>query len=220
MSESNLPMDSVPTTPGMDPNAQPHDARSVAQLEGRLQFVEDAYMSLRQFVQELQNIQSSQDKAMSWMRDRIDQLTDAGTPRDVMTSPPIGQIGVVPSKRKAEYSPSETREWSRRPPPEHSSVYSRHGPVSSGAPSSSSSLAQGSSQGAQSPRGRYEPPPNFQFNPPHQPAPRTPPSQHQQLPPQQQQTPQGSQGQRQHPSPPMGSSHPHYQKASIPMLHD
>lgn len=33
-------------------------------------------MAMRQFAQELQNIQQSQDHTISWMRDRIEQLTD------------------------------------------------------------------------------------------------------------------------------------------------
>ncbi|KAF9363792.1 hypothetical protein BGX34_003297 [Mortierella sp. NVP85] len=227
MSEPILPVDSVPTTPSHDPNAIPHD-RTVKQLESRLQFVEDAYMSLRGFVQELQNIQHTQDQTMIWMRERIEQLTEASTPRDVMTSPPLA--GAVPSKRKAEYSPGDSREW-RRPHPDHpSSMYSRHGPAPPGPASIAQASSQGPSPGGHSPRVRYEPP-NFHssFNPVHHPpppAPRTPPMQQQQLSQQQQQqqqqAPQAQSGsQRQHPSPPMGSSHPHYQKASVTsMLHD
>ncbi|KFH68582.1 hypothetical protein MVEG_05392 [Podila verticillata NRRL 6337] len=50
--------------------------RTVKQLESRLHFVEEAYMAMRQFAQELQNIQQSQDHTISWMRDRIEQLND------------------------------------------------------------------------------------------------------------------------------------------------
>ncbi|KAF9404958.1 hypothetical protein BGZ94_003836, partial [Podila epigama] len=86
----------------------------VRQLESRLHFVEEAYMAMRQFAEELQHIQQSQDNAIGWMRDRIDQLTEASGPRDLITSPPMAHTGVVPSKRKVEYSPDDSREWSRR----------------------------------------------------------------------------------------------------------
>ncbi|KAI7817834.1 hypothetical protein BC939DRAFT_312496 [Gamsiella multidivaricata] len=83
--ESGLPGEILPTTPGMDPNANPgpHDLipRTTKQLESRLQFVEDAYMSLRQAVLDLEGIQATQEQTIAWMRDRIDQLTEASTPR-------------------------------------------------------------------------------------------------------------------------------------------
>ncbi|KAF8953303.1 hypothetical protein BGZ46_003239, partial [Entomortierella lignicola] len=220
--DSSLPSESLPTTPGVNPNANPnpHDLiPRVKTLESRLQFVEEAYMSLRQYVQELHNIQGSQDHTIAWMRDRIDQLTEAGTPRDVITSPPLSQAGVVPSKRKAEYSPGEHRDWSRRAPLEHQQQgYSRQGVSPSGPPPSSPSQpppalpGQGPNIGSQGPIGRYEPSGFHQsFHPGHhssQASPHTPaPSQHQQ-PPQQ----------RQHPSPSMNANN-HYQKSSIANLH-
>ncbi|KAF9992855.1 hypothetical protein BGZ79_002559 [Entomortierella chlamydospora] len=222
--DANLPAESLPTTPGMNPNGNPspHDLvpRTVKVLEGRLQFVEESYMSLRQYVQELQNIQASQDHTIAWMRDRIDQLTEASTPRDVITSPSLGQAGVVPSKRKAEYSPGDHRDWPRRGQLEHHQAYSRQGVGSSGPPSSSplqpppAIPGQGPNLGAQGPVGRYEPSGfHSSFHPghhssqasPHAPA---PPQQHQQ-PPQQ----------RQHPSPSMNANTPHYQKSSIANIH-
>ncbi|ORZ14392.1 hypothetical protein BCR41DRAFT_86492 [Lobosporangium transversale] len=71
--------------PNMDPASNPssHDLipHGIKQMESRLHFVEDAYMSLRHFAQELQNIQVSQEQTIAWMRDRIEQLTEVGTPR-------------------------------------------------------------------------------------------------------------------------------------------
>ncbi|KAF9113485.1 hypothetical protein BGX27_001497 [Mortierella sp. AM989] len=216
--ESALPGESLPTTPGLDPNVNPspHDLvpRTVKNLEGRLQFVEEAYMSLRQYVQDLQNFQASQDHTIAWMRDRMEQLTEAGTPRDVITSPPLSQAGVVPSKRKAEYSPGDNRDWSRRGPLEHHQAYSRQG-LSSGPPSSSplppppALPGQGPGLGSQGPSGRYD---SSGFHPSFhnssQVSPHTPASSQQQ-PPQQ----------RQHPSPPMNPNNSHYQKPSITNIH-
>ncbi|KAF8924333.1 hypothetical protein BGZ58_001903 [Dissophora ornata] len=80
--DSVLPIESHP---GTDPNANPspHDLvpRTLKHLENRLHFVEDAYMSLRQFAKELQGAQAAQDQTIAWMRDRIDQLSEANTPR-------------------------------------------------------------------------------------------------------------------------------------------
>lgn len=48
----------------------------IKELEHRLQSVEEAYMSLRQYTQKLQQIQASQDRTIGWMRERIDQMSD------------------------------------------------------------------------------------------------------------------------------------------------
>lgn len=163
-------VDSIPTTPsggppGADsvnsinhggapissPNVQDLVPRTALKaMEGRLHFVEEAYMSLRQFAQELQQIQHHQDQTIAWMRDRIQQMAEM-SPRgkhglhfpphffffcyeshflrrsnvsfefgnlDTMTSPPQ-QAGVVPAKRKVEYSAEDGREWGGRRPIEH-----------------------------------------------------------------------------------------------------
>jgi hypothetical protein len=77
--------DSLPGAHGIDPNLHPNPQdlvpRTVKQLESRLFYVEDAYMSLRQFAQELQNVQISQEHTIAWMRDRIEQLSEVSTPR-------------------------------------------------------------------------------------------------------------------------------------------
>lgn len=49
----------------------------IKELEHRLQSVEEAYMSLRQYTQKLQQNQVSQDRTIGWMRERIDQMSDA-----------------------------------------------------------------------------------------------------------------------------------------------
>ncbi|KAG0302783.1 hypothetical protein BGZ98_007219, partial [Dissophora globulifera] len=237
--------ESMPTAPRMDTQGvtsvgsvdnthpSPHDPiprAAVKHLEDRLAFVEDSYMSLRRFAQELQNIQASQDQTIAWMRDRIDYLTEASTPRDVIMSPPLGQAGVVPSKRKAEPGSGDLRDWSRRGPPlsdqQHAQGYPRQGGVG-GAPASGSSPSLPPSGGALSSSGggsgapgdrtgsRYEAPGyHSSFNPVHHssqvlasgPGPRlSPPSHH-----------------GQHRSPPINASgNAHYQKAPITgMLHD
>ncbi|KAF9432376.1 hypothetical protein BGZ76_010892 [Entomortierella beljakovae] len=164
--DPTLPVESLPATPGMDPTLNGHDLvpRTVKSLEKRLKFVEDAYMTLRSYVQELQNIQSSQDQTISWMRDRMEQLTDPNSSRDVIMSPSLSYSGGVPSKRKAESNPGDQRDWSRRVPTEHhSQSYPREGMPPSGMPPSSPSQqppglpGQGPSNSAQGPGGRYEP---------------------------------------------------------------
>ncbi|KAF9379140.1 hypothetical protein CPB97_009141, partial [Podila verticillata] len=46
-------------------------------LESRLAFVEDAFASMKQFTQRLENMQASQNRTLAWMRDRLEQLTEA-----------------------------------------------------------------------------------------------------------------------------------------------
>ncbi|KAG0031808.1 hypothetical protein BGZ82_006829, partial [Podila clonocystis] len=75
-SQSSGPSTLQPALPVKPPGEPEGLPRTVKQLESRLHFVEEAYMAMRQFAQELQNIQQSQDHTISWMRDRIEQLTD------------------------------------------------------------------------------------------------------------------------------------------------
>ncbi|KAI1295087.1 hypothetical protein EDD11_007980 [Mortierella claussenii] len=186
-------------------------------------------MSLRQFAQELQSIQTSQDQTIAWMRDRIDQMAEVGAPRDVITSPPLGQAGVVPSKRKADYSTNDQHEWSRRGPAEHQQHPGQQNYPAQGSGSMSSSTLVPPPQQQQQPSGqgsggRYEAS-SFHpsFHPVHHPSqPQHPavasqqPSQAPPPPVQQQQ-----QQQRQHPSPPMNANAPHYQKGAVnSVLHD
>ncbi|KAG0248903.1 hypothetical protein BG011_009798 [Mortierella polycephala] len=186
----------LPMTPGAEHNVNPnpHDLvpQTVKQLESRLHFVEDAYMSLRQFAQELQNIQMSQDQTIAWMRDRIDQLSDAGAQREMIASSPLPQAGVVPSKRKAEYSPGEQRDLYRHAGP-------NSGLPPSGPPPHPSPPVHGSGPQGPTAPGRYESS-GFHpsFKPIHHPSQTAPP------PPQ-----------YQHPSPPMTANNVHYQKPSL-----
>ncbi|KAF9130681.1 hypothetical protein BGW39_002783 [Mortierella sp. 14UC] len=180
--------DSLPGAHGIDPNLHPNPQdlvpRTVKQLESRLFYVEDAYMSLRQFAQELQNVQISQEHTIAWMRDRIEQLSEVSTPRvDSITSPPLMHGGIVPSKRKADYSPGDAREWSRRGP-EHQPQ--RQGPPGSG-PVPPPSNGPGS---------RYEQS-GFHPSQPQQP---------------QQQQPQSSPHPPHHAAPPSHPQHPHPQQ--------
>ncbi|KAF9934182.1 hypothetical protein FBU30_003206 [Linnemannia zychae] len=148
--------DPLPGAHGIDPTLHPNPQdlvpRTIKQLESRLFYVEDAYMSLRQFAQDLQNVQISQEQTIAWMRERIEQLSEAGTPRgDSITSPSMMHGGIVPSKRKADYSPGDTREWGRRGP-EHQPQggYSSLGPPGPG------SVPHPSTTGPVGNNGRYE----------------------------------------------------------------
>ncbi|KAI8361492.1 hypothetical protein B0O80DRAFT_160747 [Mortierella sp. GBAus27b] len=85
------------------------------ELESRLHFVEDAYMALRQYAQKLEQVQASQDRSLQWMREKIDQLTDAAQMRrDSVASPLTPQSGVISTtKRKADPIPDDPRSRSR-----------------------------------------------------------------------------------------------------------
>ncbi|KAF9580102.1 hypothetical protein BGW38_003384, partial [Lunasporangiospora selenospora] len=78
------------------------------ELENRLHSVEEAYQTLRQYTQKLQQAQAVQDHTIAWMRDRIEQI-EGSYPRDGMTSPLTPQsqsgssTGIQSAKRKAEY---------------------------------------------------------------------------------------------------------------------
>jgi hypothetical protein len=62
---------------GSSPSSKAGDPYVVIkELEHRLQSVEEAYMSLRQYTHKLQQIQVSQDRTIGWMRERIDQMSD------------------------------------------------------------------------------------------------------------------------------------------------
>ncbi|KAG0089256.1 hypothetical protein BGZ92_005042 [Podila epicladia] len=113
------------------------DQQIIKGLESRLAFVEDAFASMKQFTQRLENIQASQDRTLSWMRDRLEQLTEGSQFRDSLSSPPTPQsLGPISTKRKADYPPEDMRsrprlETSREPfrPVSHSSPGRReHGP--------------------------------------------------------------------------------------------
>ncbi|KAG0310361.1 hypothetical protein BGZ99_000433 [Dissophora globulifera] len=64
--------------PSGSPRSPPQHGSQVIvkDLETRIHFVEDAYMSLRQYTQKLEQMQTSQDRTIQWMRDRIEQLSD------------------------------------------------------------------------------------------------------------------------------------------------
>lgn len=72
------PQQQPPTSP---PHADRSSPLSAKELETRLHFVEDAYMTLRQYAQKLEQAQASQDRTIQWMRERIDQMTDAALVR-------------------------------------------------------------------------------------------------------------------------------------------
>ncbi|KAF9990622.1 hypothetical protein BGZ75_000820 [Mortierella antarctica] len=90
----------------------------IKDLEHRLHFVEDAYMSLRAYTQKLQQLQVSQDRTIDWMRERIDYMTEAAQARrDPMASPPTPQSGTMFAvKRKAENVPDDARSRARYDP--------------------------------------------------------------------------------------------------------
>ncbi|KAF8945341.1 hypothetical protein BGZ47_002837 [Haplosporangium gracile] len=222
--------DSLPGAHGIDPTLPPNPQdlvpRTVKQLESRLFYVEDAYLSLRQFAQELQNVQISQEHTIAWMRDRIEQLSEVSTPRDSITSPSIMHGGIVPSKRKAEYSPGDAREWGRRGP-EHQpqgSGYQRQGPPGSGpVPPPSSSGPAGFHPAPFNPS---QPPQQSSPHPPHHASPVSHPQhpQHphpQQLPQQQSLAlPQPSQLQHQRLQQQQQQQQQHQQRHSSPSMND
>ncbi|KAF9957979.1 hypothetical protein BGZ72_001086 [Mortierella alpina] len=90
----------------------------IKDLEHRLHFVEDAYMSLRAYTQKLQQLQASQDRTIGWMRERIDYMTEAAQARrDPMASPPTPQSGTMFAvKRKAETVSDDPRSRARYDP--------------------------------------------------------------------------------------------------------
>ncbi|KAF9964084.1 hypothetical protein BGZ70_006963 [Mortierella alpina] len=90
----------------------------IKDLEHRLHFVEDAYMSLRTYTQKLQQLQASQDRTIGWMRERIDYMTEAAQARrDPMASPPTPQSGTMFAvKRKAEIVLDDPRSRARYDP--------------------------------------------------------------------------------------------------------
>ncbi|KAG0055638.1 hypothetical protein BGZ83_007938 [Gryganskiella cystojenkinii] len=243
-------VDSIPTTPSSGPpgaidsslsnshvpgsvtSPNAHDLvprTMIKDLESRLHFVEDAYMSLRQFAQELQQIQHHQEQTIAWMRDRIQQMTDM-SPRDTMTSPPQ-QTGVVPAKRKVEYGAEDGREWGGRRAIE--SAGDRSGPVT---PGSGPGYPVGGPGGPPNSGARYEgfhpsfsphsgpaPPPNQQqqqhphhhphHQSPHQPHPQLvqhhahPHQQQQQQPPHSRQQPSPLMNEPPQPPPPGAPTH-------------
>lgn len=69
------PTDSVVIDPSLSGSS------IIKDLEHRLHFVEDAYMSLRAYTQKLQQLQASQDRTIGWMRERIDYMTEAAQAR-------------------------------------------------------------------------------------------------------------------------------------------
>ncbi|CAO3571342.1 unnamed protein product [Mortierella alpina] len=95
----------------------------IKDLEHRLHFVEDAYMSLRAYTQKLQQLQASQDRTIGWMRERIDYMTEAAQARrDPMATPPTPQSGTMFAvKRKAEIGSEDPRSRAR-----YDSSVSRH----------------------------------------------------------------------------------------------
>ncbi|KAF9435515.1 hypothetical protein BGZ76_006143 [Entomortierella beljakovae] len=88
-------------------NAHPTSPRQgeiVRVLENRIREMENAYAALQQHTQKLEQIQSSQDRTILWMRDRLDYMTDQfQSHRGPMSSP------LVHSKRKAEPLPDDPR---------------------------------------------------------------------------------------------------------------
>ncbi|KAF8941506.1 hypothetical protein BGZ58_007873 [Dissophora ornata] len=93
-----------PGSPRSPRHADQFQQIAVKELEGRIHLVEDAYMSLRQYTEKLEQLQTSQDRIIQWMRERIEQMTEvAHARREPAASPLTPQSGVVISaKRKAE----------------------------------------------------------------------------------------------------------------------
>ncbi|KAF9203670.1 hypothetical protein BGZ49_006162 [Haplosporangium sp. Z 27] len=93
---------SSPTSPHqIDRNSH----NTVRDLEGRLRAMEDAYASLQQYTHKLQQAQTSQDRTIQWMRERLDYMTDSIHARQGPISSPL----IHPSKRKAEPIPDDPR---------------------------------------------------------------------------------------------------------------
>ncbi|KAG0290891.1 hypothetical protein BGZ96_005649 [Linnemannia gamsii] len=118
----------------------------IKELEHRLQSVEEAYMSLKQYTQKLQQIQASQDRTIGWMRERIDQMSDVAAAhgrRDSITSPltPQSTASFSGNKRRAEPSPEDARTRAR---------FEQQGPPPSG-PSGAMGAAGGPPSSIQSP---------------------------------------------------------------------
>ncbi|KAF9924856.1 hypothetical protein FBU30_005259 [Linnemannia zychae] len=105
------PLSGPASTPSLKGAADPYVI--IKELEHRLHSVEEAYMSLRQHTQKLQHMQVSQDRTIGWMRERIEQMTDAAIHgrRDSITSPltPQSTTSFSGSKRRAEPSLEDAR---------------------------------------------------------------------------------------------------------------
>ncbi|KAK3828797.1 MAG: hypothetical protein J3Q66DRAFT_323620 [Benniella sp.] len=101
-----------PTSPQHTDRFSPATAK---ELENRLHYMEDAYTALRQYAQRLEQAQAVQDRTIQWMRERIDQMTDATHGhRDSIASPLTPQSGVISTtKRKADPLPDDPRSRSR-----------------------------------------------------------------------------------------------------------
>ncbi|KAF9141674.1 hypothetical protein BGX30_004325 [Mortierella sp. GBA39] len=135
-----LPPFSGPPTTGSSPSPRTGDPYVVIkELEHRLQSVEEAYMSLRQYTHKLQQNQASQDRTIGWMRERIDQMSDAAAlgRRDSIASPltPQSTASFSGNKRRAEPSPEDARTRARfeqqGPPPLSGPPTTAGGPPSS-----------------------------------------------------------------------------------------
>ncbi|KAG0069779.1 hypothetical protein BGZ89_002162 [Linnemannia elongata] len=136
-----LPPFSGPPASGSSLSTKPGDPYVVIkELEHRLQSVEEAYMSLRQYTQKLQQNQVSQDRTIGWMRERIDQMSDAAAHgrRDSIASPltPQSTASFSGNKRRAEPSPEDARTRARfeqqgLPPPSGPPTTATSGPPSS-----------------------------------------------------------------------------------------
>ncbi|KAF9107621.1 hypothetical protein BGX27_008681 [Mortierella sp. AM989] len=146
-SQANL----TPASPTSPRRGDRNSQSVVRDLEARLRAMEDAYMSLQQHTQKLQQAQVSQDRTIVWMRERMDYMTDSiHAHRGPMTSPVIHI-----NKRKAEPLPDDPRSRVRLEPimprqdsglafgidgPDqhhahgHSHSYSRNGPAGPGYP--------------------------------------------------------------------------------------
>ncbi|KAF9985441.1 hypothetical protein BGZ65_010828 [Modicella reniformis] len=102
-----------PPPPPPPPHQQqtPFAQTIVRDLENRLHFVEDAYMALRQYAQKLEQVQATQDHTLQWMRDRLDQISEANIARrDSVASPLTPQSGVISTtKRKADMVSDDSR---------------------------------------------------------------------------------------------------------------
>ncbi|KAF9905390.1 hypothetical protein EC991_001685 [Linnemannia zychae] len=134
------PFSSPPGSSPSTPNKGVTDPYVVIKkLEHRLHSVEEAYMSLKQHTQKLQQIQVSQDRTIGWMRERLEQMTDVAAAsaaghgrRDSIASPltPQSTASFSGNKRRAEPSPEDTRTRPRydQVPPSHLPPTSASGP--------------------------------------------------------------------------------------------
>ncbi|KAF8936304.1 hypothetical protein BGZ47_009567 [Haplosporangium gracile] len=154
-----LPPFSGPPAAGSSPSSRIGNPYIVIkELEHRLQSVEEAYMSLKQYTQKLQQIQVSQDRTIGWMRERIDQMSDATAHgrRDSIASPltPQSTASFSGNKRRAEPSPEDARTRARfeqqGPPPPSGP------PAAGGPPSSIQSPEMHAFEHGRSGHGRHE----------------------------------------------------------------